>query len=214
MRVCNESICLELNTEKKERAMSAVKEAPVSKTNAPGQTREIVPPAGMPLGTRYASPFGLMRTLAEEMDRVFEGFGFEPRLRLPSFFTRGHELAQPETWMVPAEWAPRTEVFERAGQYVVRAELPGMTKDEVSVEIKEGMLTLQGERKQQKKEEREGYRYSECRYGRFYRAVPLPEGVEYAKATAEFKDGVLEVTMPAAPRPEQKTLRLEVREGK
>jgi len=193
--------------------MSAVKEAPVSKTNGPGQTKEIVTPAPRPLGVRHG-PFGLMRTFAEEMDRLFESFGWEPRLHFPRLFTRGRELLQPETWMPAVEWMPRVEVYEREGQYVVRAELPGMTKDEVKVEVTDGMLTLEGERKEQKKEEREGYRYSECRYGSFYRAIPLPEGVTYAKAAAEFKDGVLEVTMPAAPRPQEKTLRVEVREGK
>jgi len=195
--------------------MSAVKEAPVSKTtNGPGQTKEIRTPVGTPLGRRYTSPFGLINTLAHEMDRVFEGFGFEPRPRFPSLFTWGRELREPEPWTAPVEWTPRVEVFEREGQYVVRAELPGMTKDEVKVEVKEGILTLEGERKEHKKEEHEGYRYSECRYGSFYRAIPLPEGVEYAKATAEFKDGVLEVTMPAAPRPQQKMIRVDVHEGK
>ena len=72
------------------------------------------------------------------------------------------------------------------------------------------MLTIQGERKHEKKEEREGYCYSECSYGSFYRAIPLPEGAEASKATADFHNGVLEVTVPAPSRPEPKARRVEV----
>ena len=74
---------------------------------------------------------------------------------------------------------------------------PGLSKDDIKVEITEDMLSIQGERKQEKKEEREGYFYNECSYGSFYRAVPLPEGVDASKATAEFRNGVLEIAMPA-----------------
>ncbi len=66
----------------------------------------------------------------------------------------------------------------------------------------------------EKKEEREGYYYGERRYGSFYRAIPLPEGVDTTRATAEFQKGVLEVVMPRAAVPEAKTRRLEVREAK
>ena len=76
------------------------------------------------------------------------------------------------------------------------------------------MLTIEGERKDEKTGERQGYTYSECSYGSFYRSIPLPEGAEMSKATAEFRNGVLEVTMPVAPRPEPKQRRLEVREAK
>lgn len=193
--------------------MAAVKEAPKT-TNGPAQEIEITPRKTLPLSPWYGSPFGMMRRLAEEMDRAFEDFGFEPRFHLPRLFRRGRELFRRETGQIPADWSPRVEVLEKEGQFVVRAELPGMTKDEVKVEIAENVLTIQGERKQEKKEEREGYHYSECSYGSFYRAIPLPEGVELAKAAAEFKQGVLEVTMPVAPRPEVKTRHLEVREVK
>ncbi len=118
--------------------------------------------------------------------------------------------ARPE--FAPAEWTPRIEVFEREGQWVVRAELPGMTREEVKVEVARDHITLEGERKEEKKEEREGYYYGECRYGTFYRAIPLPEGVDTTKATAEFRKGVLEVVMPLATPPQAKTRRLEVHE--
>ena len=81
------------------------------------------------------------------------------------------------------------------------------------MEVARDHITLEGERKEEKKEEREGYYYGECRYGTFYRAIPLPEGVDTIKATAEFRKGVLEVVMPLATPPQAKTRRLEVHEA-
>ena len=87
-----------------------------------------------------------------------------------------------------------------------------MTKDDIKVEVTDEMLTIQGQRKQEKEEKREGYYYGERAYGSFYRAIPLPEGTEPAKATAEIHNGVLEVTMPAPEEPEKKSRLLEVQE--
>jgi len=194
--------------------MLEVKEAPKQKTgNGKGQTSDIArttPPAT--LAASQGSPFAFMRRFTEEMDHLFADFGFG--WHLPSALTRGRELLRREVGLIPAEWSPRVDIQERDGQLLVRADLPGLSKDDIKVEIKEDMLSIQGERKQEKKEEREGYFYNECTYGSFYRAVPLPEGVEASKATAEFKNGVLEIAMPAPARPETKARRLEVREGK
>jgi len=195
--------------------MTEVKEAPKPKTgNGQGQTKQIVPQApAVPQKVAGSSPFAFMRRFAEEMDRLFEDFGFETGFQMPRFLTRGRERRR-EAGLVPAEWSPRVDVVQREGQFVVRADLPGMTREDVKVEVTDDVLTIQGERKQEKKEEREGYRYSECSYGSFYRTIPLPEGVDTSKATADFRKGVLEVCMPAAPRPELKARRVEIHEGK
>jgi len=195
--------------------MTEVKEAPTPKTtNGRGQTQAIVPPAPTVPRKVMESPFTFMRRFAEEMDRFFEDFGLETGWRLPRFFTRGHELLRREVGFVPAEWSPRVDVFEREGQFIVRVDLPGMTREEIKAELTPELLTIQGERKQERKEEGEGSWYSECSYGSFYRAIPLPEGVDSTKATAEFEKGVLEVVMPKTTPPELKARRLEVREGK
>jgi len=203
-------------TNESENAMLEVKEAPKPTTgNAKGQTTDITrrtPPA-TPAASQ-GSPFEFMRRFAEEMDHLFEDFGLGSGWRLPSALTRGRELLRREVGLIPAEWSPRVDIQQRKGQLVVRADLPGLSKDDIKVEIKEDVLSIQGERKQEKKEEREGYFYNECSYGSFYRAVPLPEGVDASKATAEFQNGVLEIAMPAPARPETKARRLEVREGK
>jgi len=197
--------------------MAELKEAPKQTNgNAKGQTMDIahsMPPT-TPVALQGGTPFEFMRRFAEEMDHLFEDFGYGFGRRLPSALTRGRELLRREVGLIPAEWSPRVEIQQRNGQLVVRADLPGLSKDDIKVEIKEDTLSIQGERKQEKKEEREGHFYNECSYGSFYRAIPLPEGVDASKANAEFKNGVLEVTMPAPSRPETKARKLEVREGK
>jgi HSP20 family protein len=108
-------------------------------------------------------------------------------------------------------WAPQIEVFQRDNELVVRADLPGMTRDDVAVEVTEEAVTIQGERRHESEEEREGFYRSERIYGSFYRVIPLPEGAISEQAKANFRDGVLEITMPAPPK--SKGRRIEIGEG-
>jgi HSP20 family protein len=130
----------------------------------------------------FSNPFRLMNRFSDEMDRMFEHFGFRPRLFEPL----------PST----ALWAPDIEIVEKPNQLLVRADLPGLTKDDVKVNLTDDLLTLEGERKEEKETKREGYYRSERNYGAFYRSIPLPEGVRTDKVDATFKNGVLEVTLP------------------
>jgi HSP20 family protein len=192
--------------------MTELKEAPKPKTaNGQGQKHEMTPAATTTPERAYAMPFAFMGRFAEEMDRLFEDFGLEAGWFMPRLLTRGRRLLGRTAELAPAEWTPRIEVLEREGQFVVRADLPGMTREDVKVEVARDHVTLEGERKQEK-EEREGYYYGECRYGAFYRAIPLPEGVDTTKATAEFHKGVLEIVMPKTTPPQAKVRRLEVHE--
>lgn len=159
------------------------------------------------------TPFAFMRRFAEEMEHLFEDFGMSQGLGVPRLVSRGRELLRREAGIIPGDWSPKVDVLERDGLFVVRADLPGMSKDDVQVDIKGDMLTIQGERNYKKEEDREGGFYSECSYGRFYRAIPLPEDAHAEEASASFRDGVLEVKMPAPPRQEFQTRRLEVRDG-
>jgi HSP20 family protein len=135
--------------------------------------------------TRPVEPFGMMRRLSSEMDRMFQGF---PRTR----------LFGPDVWrpFERAEWTPDVEVFTRDGNLVVRADLPGMTEKDVTVEVADNLLTVSGERKQEKEVGDENYFACERTYGAFTRAISLPEGAKSAETKATFKNGVLEVTMP------------------
>ena len=150
------------------------------------------------------SPFTFMRRFSEEMDRLFEDFGFGRGGLMPSL-GRGFDQAL---------WSPQVEMFEREGQLVVRADLPGMKKDDVNVEITGDAIIIQGERKSESEENREGYYHSERSYGSFYRSIPLPEGVNAEDANATFRNGVLEVTMQAPARQERPRRRIDIREGR
>jgi HSP20 family protein len=198
------------------RTMAEVNEAPKTTTEgAEEQTTDIA--RGTPPAAPVAlpgSPFELMRRFAEEMDHLFKDFGLGFGWGLPRALTRGGELLRREVGLISAAWSPRVDILQKDGNLLVHADLPGLTKEDVKVEVTDDTLTIQGERKQEKKEEREGCSYSECSYGSFYRAIPLPEGADASKATAEFRNGVLEVTVPVPSRPEPQARRLEVREGK
>jgi HSP20 family protein len=186
--------------------MVEVKEAPRAKTEVVkgrGAAAEAEAPPPKP-ARGDVGPLGFVRRMAEEMDRLFEDFGL-PR---PGFV--GRPMLRREFGPLVAEWIPTIDIREAEGQLIVQADLPGLTKDDVKVELTGELLTIQGERKVEKKEERAGYAYSECRYGSFFRAIPLPEGVDTSKATAKFRDGVLEIAMPAPRRSVPQARRLEI----
>ena len=148
-----------------------------------------------------ANPFTLMRRLSDDMERIVEDtWGAR---RFPGL---SRALEMPD-----ARWTPNIEAFERKGEFVVRAELPGMTKDNVKIEVSDGELVIQGERKEEKEQKEKGYYACECAYGTFYRALPLPDGVQADDAKATFKDGILEITMPAAKLPEKHGRQLEIK---
>jgi HSP20 family protein len=109
-----------------------------------------------------------------------------------------------------ALWAPQIETFQRGDQFVVRADLPGMKKDNVKIEVTDDALTIEGERREEREDDREGYYRSERTYGRFCRVVPLPEGAIPESAKATFNDGVLEVTIQAPPSEVSRRRRVEI----
>ena len=123
-----------------------------------------------------SNPFSLMRRMSEEMDRAFQEFGM----------SRGD-------WGRTG-WTPSIEVYERDGKYNVCAELPGLSPEDVKVEVAENALVIQGERKVEH-EDRERHR-TERQYGGFYRSIPLPEGADAEHANAKFQNGLLEVSIP------------------
>lgn len=150
-----------------------------------------------------ASPVTFMRRFVEDLDRLFDGFGFGTGL--------GGSVARSSGGAGEAMWVPPLEIFERDRQLVIRAEVPGLSKDQIKVEFQEGQLVISGERSQENEEKREGFYRSERSYGRFYRAVALPEGTNPDQAKATFSNGVLEITLPAPQRPQP--TRIEIQEG-
>jgi HSP20 family protein len=152
-----------------------------------------------------------MRQFADEMDRVFETFGFgRGRFGLPSLLEGFPATGAPSAPGQAAAWWPQVEVFEQGGRLIVRADVPGLKKEDVKLEIHDDYLVLEGERRQESEENQGGVYRSERSYGRFYRAIPLPEGASAEGATARFKDGVLEVSLQAPPREERRSKSIQV----
>lgn len=152
------------------------------------------------------NPFGMMRRFTRDMERLFEdfqGFGF-PNFSRTDFLPFRMEFEN-------VGWIPQIEVLQNNGQFMVRADLPGLTKDDVNIEVTDNFLTISGERKEEKEEKREGFYRTERRYGSFYRQIPLPEGAKTENAMATFNNGVLEVTMQL-PKAETTSRKLEIKE--
>lgn len=145
------------------------------------------------------TPFAFMRRFTEDMEKLFKDFqGF----RFPSLFGKEFE---------DVDWVPKVEILRHNGDFTVRAELPGLTKDDVRVELMDNVLTLSGERKEEKEEKREDYYRTERSYGSFYRLIPLPEGASVEKATATFNNGLLEVKLQV-PKIEPRVRNIEIKE--
>jgi HSP20 family protein len=136
-----------------------------------------------------ANPFSLMRRMSEEMDRTFGNFF-------------GQTSGRGST-----AWFPAIEVAENNGQMQVHADLPGIKPEDVKVEVTNDSLIIHGERKVEHEHKLGGAYRSERRYGEFYREIPLPEGVNPDQAKAQFRNGVLEITLPV---PEQTSNRRQI----
>jgi HSP20 family protein len=108
-------------------------------------------------------------------------------------------------------WVPAMDLLETDDHLVLRADLPGMKRDDVEIEIKDGALTVSGERKAEHEENAEGYYRVERAYGRFSRSLTLPDGIEPNAVEANFADGVLEVRIPKPA--ERKPHRVEIGGG-
>ena len=152
------------------------------------------------------NPFRMMRRFTQDMERLFEEFqGFS----FPNFFSTDFPPFRMD--LEKGKWMPQIEVRQNNGKLTVRADLPGLTKDDVKVEITDDLLTISGERKEEKEEKREGFYRSERSYGSFYRQIPLPEGAKTENAAATFHNGVLEITIPAE-KVEMPARKLEIKE--
>jgi len=155
------------------------------------------------------NPFRMLERFAEQMDSVFDDFGLG-RNWSGARFGRG-PLGTP--WHARSEmWAPDIDVSQHDNEFVVRADVPGMKKEDVSVDVTDNDITISGERRLEEETERGGVYRSERSYGTFFRTIPLPEGAIADQAKASFKDGVLEIRMPA-PNQATRGRRLEIKDN-
>jgi HSP20 family protein len=112
--------------------------------------------------------------------------------------------------MTVAQWTPLVDISEDDTEYLVKAELPELKKEEVKVSVENGELTISGERKSEKEEKNRKFHRIERSYGSFLRSFTLPESVSGDKVTAEFKDGLLMVHLPKDERAKPKTIEVKV----
>jgi HSP20 family protein len=146
-------------------------------------------------GARELMGLDPFRPFEQRFRRFFEGF--EP-----------FRTSVEENWSL-ATWAPACDIYETDNEIVVKAELPEMKKEDVYVSIENNLLTIRGERKFSEETKKENYHRVERSYGEFMRSFTLPSFVDANKVNAEFKDGMLRVTM--AKREEAKPKQIEVK---
>jgi len=140
----------------------------------------------------------------EEMERRFE-----------DLFRRPFSLMEPAWWpklRMPemAEVSPHVDIFEEGDNFVVKAEVPGLKKEEIEVNLTDDMITISGEKKKEEKVEKKDYYRMERSYGSFTRSFRLPKGIQTDKAKATFKDGVLEVKVPKTEEAKKKEKKVPI----
>jgi HSP20 family protein len=171
-----------------------------------GRRRGLAPALGGTTGRMRGippSPWELMGRMGEELTQLFESIG---GTGMPGA-ARGQAVAGPATRgrgageggaLGDVLLIPQIEVEQRDDAIVVRADLPGMNADDIDVTIEDGMLVISGERRQERREEKEGVVRSEVSYGTFYRTIPLPDGADENNIAAVVRNGVLEVVVPVS----------------
>lgn len=139
-------------------------------------------------------PFKELPALREEMDKLWSRFFGERSLMEP--FGKG--------------WAPSLDVSQTKDNIVVKAEIPGMDSKDIDISLSGGVLTLKGEKKQEKEEKDENYYFAERSYGAFSRSIQLPQEVQTDKIKASYKNGVLTINLPKSEEAKAKEVKIKV----
>lgn len=142
-------------------------------------------------------PFRELMTLQDRMNRLFDD----------SYRAR---TGEGEDWALGGSWAPAVDIYEKDGNIVLKAELPGVDPKDVDVRVENNLLTLRGERKFDQEVKREHYHRVERSYGVFTRSFSLPNVVDTQNIKAEFKDGVLRMTLPKREEAKPKQIQINV----
>ena len=144
-------------------------------------------------------PFRDLMTVQDRMNRIFD-----------EAFRGAGRPAGEEDWALGGAWAPAVDIYEHEGNLVLKAELPGIDPKDVDVKVENNVLTLQGERRFESEVKREQYHRVERAYGGFSRSFTLPSVVDTEKIKAEFKDGVLRVSLPQREEAKPKQISIAV----
>jgi HSP20 family protein len=144
---------------------------------------------------RELGPFKDFERMRREMDRLWDSF-FEGGLRKR---TEG-----------AGEWLPSLDVAETKNEIVVKAEVAGMDPKDIDISLSDGVLTIKGEKKQEKEEKEADYHLTERSYGSFTRLVQLPKEVQSDKISASYKNGILKITLPKSEEAKKKEIKIKV----
>src|SRR6266705_6881670 len=148
------------------------------------------------------NPFGEVDELQNRLDRFFFN-GFPNRMRFLRRFENGEELRMPD-------WSPLVDITEDDHEYLFKADLPEMKKDDVKVKVENGILSISGERKTAKEEGKRKFHRLERFFGSFERTFTVPEDADTTKIMAEFRDGVLHVRLPKIATAKRKPIEVKV----
>lgn len=195
-----------------QRNVATERERPVQSTRE-DRTGTGLSRSGMYDPTYQSSPFSMVQRMSEDFDRLLANFGMARGGLSPTGVGRGlwAGFDTPGRFGPGTGWAPQIDVIERGDKLVVRADLPGLRKEDVDIDVQDDVLTIQGERREEFEDTREGVFVSERTFGRFFRSIPLPEGVKADDVNAKFNDGVLEITMPKPKQEGRRGRRIEIR---
>jgi len=143
------------------------------------------------------NPFAELENLQREMNRLFDF----------SLARTGCD----DTSLLGGQWAPAIDIYDSKDSLVVKADLPGLSKDEIDVSIQDNVLTISGEKKRESKVTENDFLRTERFYGSFHRAVTLPAEVDRSKVQANFRDGVLELTLPKKEDAKPKQIKIDIK---
>lgn len=140
---------------------------------------------------------------------------WDPLREIEDMFDRySRAMGSPRAWghdaITTGDWSPRVDISETDDEFVVKAELPEVKKDDVKVTVENGVLSIEGERKQEKEEKGKKFHRVERYYGKFYRSFSLPANVDEAGIKAAFKDGMLNLSVPKTAKSKPKAVNVKV----
>ncbi len=138
----------------------------------------------------------------ERMEELFENF-------LPRPFSRPRWPGFPK-WLEGTELTPSVDIFEKGNDIIVKSELPGMSKDDIEVNLHNDRITISGEKKKEEKVEKKNYYHLERSHGSFSRSFILPAEVQADKAKASFKNGILEIKIPKIEKAKKKSKKVTI----
>lgn len=144
-----------------------------------------------------ADPLRELENLHREMNRLFD------------FSLTNNPFG--ETTLMDSQWSPAIDIHESKDNLLVKADLPGFKKEEIEIAVQENNLIMKGEKKKEQEVKEENYYKSERFYGSFYRTIQLPALVDEAKVDAQYKDGVLILTLPKREEAKPKQIKVNIK---